>query len=165
MNCVTLLGRMTVDPELDRSKDPMRCTFTIAVDKPFAKKDAEDRTWFFNCVAWRQKAEAIANSFRKGQRICIRGSIDIYTYTDKEGVKRKATQIVVEEFDFCESKSSTSPQDAHGYSTPPRTPQAAPKSATPPPRPGGGDDFFPTQPGDQYLAENAEDDTSLPFDL
>lgn len=146
MNKVILMGRLTRDPELKStgSNVPL-CTFAIAIDRRYQKPGEEKQTDFINCVAWRQTGETISKYFRKGSKILVVGSIQTRKYDDKEGRKMTATDVVVDDFEFVESKRS----EEGGYSAPP--PTVAPPAA----KPAAGDGFFPAP----------DDDTSLPFDL
>ena len=80
MNSITLLGRLTKDPELKYSqKGTDYCRFTIAVARPFDK----DVTDFINCVALNKTAEVIANYLRKGKRVAIQGRLQIGSFEKK----------------------------------------------------------------------------------
>ena len=101
MNNVSLIGRLTKDPELKTTQSGLSvCRFTVAVDRPYSK----DQTDFINCVAWKKTAEFINNYFCKGQRIALTGSIQTGSYTDKDGKTVYTTDINVNNVEFCESK-------------------------------------------------------------
>lgn len=103
MNNVSLMGRLTADPELKTTQNGISyCRFTVAVDR--YSKDGEDKTDFINCVAWRKTAEFIDNYFSKGQRIALTGSIQTGSYTDKDGRKVYTTDVNTDKVFFCESK-------------------------------------------------------------
>lgn len=105
LNKVILAGRLTADPELKTTPSGLSVTsFTVAVDRRFGK---EKQTDFINCVAWRQTAEFITKYFSKGNSICVCGSIQTRNYTDKNGNKRTAVEVVAEEATFCEGKKNT----------------------------------------------------------
>ena len=110
MNVVCLLGRLTADPELRHTASQIPVTsFSIAVDRTYQSKGQEGRQAdFINIVAWRQTAEFITRYFRKGQRIALQGSLQSRSYTDKDGNKRTAYEVVVENAFFAESKNSGS---------------------------------------------------------
>lgn len=102
MNIVILKGRLTKDPETKTTtNDTKVCTFSIAVNRRFSKENEAD---FINCTAWRQTAEFIHKYFKKGQEICIRGSLQVRKWEDKDGNTRYATDVVVENAEFCGSK-------------------------------------------------------------
>ena len=98
MNVVCLLGRLTADPELRHTATQIPVTsFTIAVDRAYQPKGAEQRQAdFINIVAWRQTAEFITRYFRKGQRIALQGQLQSRPFTDKEGNKRTAYEVVAQ---------------------------------------------------------------------
>ena len=104
-NKVILGGRLTADPELRQNPSGIAVTsFSIAVNRRYSKNASEQQTDFFNVVAWRQNAEFISSYFRKGSSICIVGTIQNRSWTDPQGQKRYATDIVVDEAHFVDSK-------------------------------------------------------------
>lgn len=107
LNNVSLMGRLTDTPELRRTPNDTAVTsFTLAVNRSYAKQGEERQTDFIDCVAWRNTAEFITRYFKKGQLTAVTGSIQTRNYTDKEGNKRKAFEVVVDDAYFCESKKS-----------------------------------------------------------
>lgn len=120
MNSVCLLGRLTADPELRQTQSQIPVlSFTIAVDRAFQPKGQEQRQAdFINLVAWRQTAEFISRYFKKGQRIAVHGSLQARQYTDKEGNKRTAYEVVVDNAFFCESKGGNATGYDAGYGAP-----------------------------------------------
>lgn len=107
MNSVCLMGRLTADPELRHTQSQVAVTsFSIAVDRAYQVKGQERQADFINIVAWRQTAEFICNYFRKGNRIAIHGSLQSRNYTDREGNKRTAYEVVCDNAFFCESKNT-----------------------------------------------------------
>ena len=105
LNKAIIAGRLTADPELKTTPSGLSVTsFTVAVDRKFGK---EKQTDFINCVAWRQTADFITKYFSKGNSICVCGSIQTRNYTDKNGNKRTAVEVVAEEATFCEGKKNT----------------------------------------------------------
>ncbi|MBQ8495590.1 MAG: single-stranded DNA-binding protein [Clostridia bacterium] len=109
MNFVCLMGRLTADPELRRTANQTAVTsFTLAIDRRFVPQGQERQADFINCVAWRQTAEFICRYFHKGQRIALQGSLQSRQYTDRDGNKRTAYEVVVDNAEFCESKTTTS---------------------------------------------------------
>lgn len=102
MNIVILKGRLTRNPEIKTTTNDIKvCAFSIAVNRRFSK---EYETDFINCTAWRQTAEFIHKYFKKGQEICVNGSLQIRKREDKDGNTRYATDVVVENAEFCGSK-------------------------------------------------------------
>ncbi|MGN0469441.1 MAG: single-stranded DNA-binding protein [Acutalibacteraceae bacterium] len=115
MNNVSLLGRLTADPELKHTQSGTAFTrFSIAVDRNFVKQGEERQADFINIVAWQQRAEMICRYFSKGQRIAITGQIRTGSYTDKDGNKRSSFEVWADNIDFCESKRDSN-SNGSGY--------------------------------------------------
>ena len=108
-NKVILGGRLTADPELKTTPSGISVTsFTIAVNRRFGAKNGEEpQADFINVTAWRQTAEFIARYFRKASSICIVGSIQTRNWTDQNGNKRFATEVVADEAMFVDAKSES----------------------------------------------------------
>lgn len=106
MNIVTIMGRLTRDPELRTAGELPICKFTIAVDKP-KKKDGTKDTDFPSCVAFGQTAETIAQYVKKGHRILITGHINTGRYNKDDGTTVYTTDIAVDRFDFIEKREDT----------------------------------------------------------
>ena len=105
LNVAVLMGRLTADPELKHTPNDVAVTsFTIAVDRSYVKSGTERQADFIDVVAWRGTAEFVAKYFHKGQLIAVQGSIQTRTYTDKDGNKRKAFEVVADNVHFAESK-------------------------------------------------------------
>ena len=125
MNVVILVGRLTDNPELRHTNSNISVTrFSIAVDRRIAKSSEERQTDFINIVAWRQTAEFITTYFKKGQRIGIEGSLRMNKFTDKDGNKRSAVDIIAENVYFGDSKKDSETSDnasapTTGYATAP----------------------------------------------
>ena len=123
LNCVTLIGRMVADPELRSTSTGLAVTsFTIAVDRDFVKAGEERQADFIDIVAWRQSAEFVTRYFHKGSFIAIQGSLQISSYEDKNGIKRKKAEIIADKISFCGSKSDSSgsrPADSSAAAAPP----------------------------------------------
>ena len=97
MNNVTILGRLGKDPETTFSKDGKAiCKFRVGVTRKFNKEVTD----WFNCASFGKTAELIQQYFKKGNQIALQGEIQFGDYTDKEGVKRYTTTLVVNSFDF-----------------------------------------------------------------
>lgn len=105
MNNVSIVGRLTADPELKTTQSGISYTrFTVAVDRQYSKDKETD---FLDCTAWRGTAEFISKYFFKGQRIGLTGRIQTGSYTDKDGNKRKTWEIVVDNCEFVERKQES----------------------------------------------------------
>ncbi|MGM9683898.1 MAG: single-stranded DNA-binding protein [Eubacteriales bacterium] len=104
LNKVILGGRLTADPELKQTQSGVAVvSFSVAVNRR-ATKDAQQQADFFNVTAWRATAEFVSKYFRKGSSICVVGSIQNRTWTDQQGQKRYATDIVADEVMFVDSR-------------------------------------------------------------
>ena len=119
LNKVILGGRLTADVELKTTPSGVSvCTFSLAVNRKYSK-EGEQAADFINCVAWRTTAEFISKYFRKGNSICIMGNIQTRSYTDKDGIKRNVTEVIVDEAMFVDSKSEVATyggsQGSQGY--------------------------------------------------
>ena len=107
MNQVSIIGRLTANPELRHTQSGSACTrFNVAVDRR-VKQGEEKQTDFITVVAWQQRAEFICKYFSKGQRIALTGSIRTGNYTDKDGNKRNTFEVWAENVEFCETKTQT----------------------------------------------------------
>ena len=97
LNRVVLIGRLTRDPEIRfTSGGQALANFAIAVDRPFTNQQGERETDFINIVAWRQQAEFAQNYLTKGRLVAVDGRLQLRSYTDREGVQRKSTEVVAE---------------------------------------------------------------------
>lgn len=112
MNHVILIGRLTKDPETRCTQSGLQVTtFTLAVDRRFAKKDANDgrpTADFIPIVAWRKLAEICGNNLAKGQRVGVQGAMQVRTYDAKDGSKRYITEILADEVEFLSPKGQGS---------------------------------------------------------
>lgn len=108
MNKVILIGRLCNDPEVRYSQGENASAvarYRLAVDRRF-KRDGEAEADFISCVAFAKNGEFAEKYLQKGTKIAITGRIQTGSYTNNEGQKVYTTDIVVEEHEFCESKSS-----------------------------------------------------------
>ena len=101
INKVVLLGNLTKDPELIRTGDGIVIAkFTLAVSRQLKKNETD----FINCIAFGKTGETITKYFTKGSKIAITGNIRTGSYDAKDGTKRYTTDVIVETFEFVESK-------------------------------------------------------------
>ena len=111
MNRVTLVGRLTAKPELRYTASNTAYTrFTVAVNRNFANSDGKREADFIGVVAWRKQAETVAKYFDKGSLIGIEGRLQTGSYDDKDGNKRYSMDVVLDNFEFLESKNSRANQ-------------------------------------------------------
>ncbi len=109
LNKVILGGRLTSDPELKSTPSGVQVTsFSIAVNRPHKGKDGEGKADFISVTAWRGTAEFICRYFKKGSSICVVGNLQTRTWTDQQGAKRYATEVVADEAYFVDSKGEGS---------------------------------------------------------
>lgn len=109
LNTAILMGRLTADPELRHTPSDVAVTsFTLAVDRSYVKSGADRQVDFIDIVAWRSTAEFVCRYFHKGQLVAVQGSIQTRNYTDKEGNKRKAFEVVADNVHFAEPKRDSS---------------------------------------------------------
>ena len=103
-NKVILMGRITATPELKQSTSGVSvASFHLAVDRRYSKGE-EKQTDFIAVVAWRQTAEFICKHFEKGSAILVCGELQTRSWTDQQGNKRYATEVIANEVSFCEAK-------------------------------------------------------------
>lgn len=138
MNKVSLIGRITKDPEVKKTNSGISvCSFTLAVDRRFKNASGERETDFIPCVGWRQVADIIGQYFRKGSRIAITGTIQTRSYEDNAGQRRNVVEVLAEEIDFIDKKEAQEEEI----------------------RP------IPPMPKVEPLQSNDENDVQLPFDI
>lgn len=107
MNVICLMGRLTAEPELKHTQTGVAVTsFQVAVDRAYQPKGQERQTDFIPVTAWRGTAEFICRYFHKGQRIALNGSLQTRNYTDRDGNKRTAFDVVCDNAYFAESRNS-----------------------------------------------------------
>ena len=113
LNHIVIMGRLTRDPELRRTGSGIAvASFTVAVDRDFGGRDGgEKETDFIDCVAWRQTGEFVSKYFTKGRMIVVSGRLQIRSWTDKDGNKRRTAEVVADNCYFGDSK-----RDAEGGS-------------------------------------------------
>ena len=115
LNHITIMGRMVRDPELRRTGSGVAvASFTLAVDRDFkASGGGEKEVDFIDCVAWRQTGEFVSKYFTRGRMAVVTGRLQIRSWNDKDGNKRRTAEVVADNVYFADSKSepaSTAPQ-------------------------------------------------------
>ncbi len=107
LNSITIHGRLCCEPELKTTQSGVSfCSFTVAVDRSYAKQGEEKQTDFFTVEIWRGPAEALSKYFSKGSEIVVFGSMESDKWQDKNGNNRISWKLKANGFDFCGSKSS-----------------------------------------------------------
>ncbi len=116
LNHITIMGRLTRDPELRRTGSGVAvASFTVAVDRDFGGRDGgEKETDFIDCVAWRQTGEFVSKYFTKGRMIVVSGRLQIRNWTDKDGNKRRTAEVVADNCYFGDSKRDSDNGGSYG---------------------------------------------------
>ena len=119
LNHITIMGRLVRDPELRRTGSGVAvASFTVAVDRDFGGRDGgEKETDFIDCVAWRQTGEFVSKYFTKGRMIVISGRLQIRSWTDKDGNKRRTAEVVADNCYFGDSKRENEGGSSFGGNT------------------------------------------------
>lgn len=139
LNKVILIGRLTRDPELRYTGTGKAvANFDLAVDRPFTNQQGERETDFIRVVTWQQQAETVANNLGKGRLVAVEGRLQVRSYDDRDGIRRKAAEVVANNVRFLDWPSREQGER---------------------PASGGGGDF----PGESDLGEVDFDDRDLPF--
>ena len=116
LNKIFLMGRLTRDPELRRTGSGLAvASFSLAVDRDFKSQSGERETDFIDIVAWRNTAEFVSKYFTKGRMAVVEGRLQIRDWTDKEGNKRRSSEVVADSIYFGDSKKDTG-MPAQSYS-------------------------------------------------
>lgn len=113
LNKVIIMGRLTRDPEIKKvNNDISVCSFSIACDRDIVNKQNNEReTDFFDVTAWRSTADFVGKYFSKGRMIVVVGRLQRRNYTDKDGNKRSAVDIIAENVYFGDSKKDVEASD------------------------------------------------------
>ena len=158
LNRIVIMGRLVADPELRTTPAGVAvATVRLAVDRDFKNKQTGEReTDFINVVAWRQTAEFISRYFTKGRMAVVEGRLQIRPYTDRDGNKRTAAEVVAENFYFGDSRRDGEGGGSYGgqsYGQPYSAPAA-------PQQPQMG---YAAPEGEDQFAELVGDESDLPF--
>ena len=157
LNHIVIMGRLTRDPELRRTGSGIAvASFSVAVDRDFGKNEnGEKETDFIDCVAWRQTGEFVSKYFTKGRVAVVSGRLQIRSWTDKDGNKRRTAEVVAENVYFGDSR-----RDEQGGSSYSGNPYGNYGSA--PAAPAYGGYSAPTAPASDFTMLD-DDDAQLPF--
>ena len=151
LNHITVMGRLTRDPELRRTQSgtPV-ASFSIACDRDYKDKATGERpTDFLDIVAWRATGEFVSKYFSQGRMAVVSGRLQMRDWTDKEGNKRRSAEIIAENIYFGDSKTKED--------------QEPPASSGGPVEAAGGDPFGGLPDGFAPNFGEPADDGSLPF--
>ena len=154
LNHITIMGRLTRDPELRRTGSGIAvASFTLAVDRDFGKNDNGEReTDFIDCVAWRQTGEFVSKYFTKGRMAVVSGRLQIRSWNDKDGNKRRTAEVVADNVYFGDSRRDDQGGSSYGSAN-------AYGSA---PAPAYGGYSAPSAPASDFAMLD-DDDAQLPF--
>lgn len=149
INNVTLVGRITKEPELRYTQQNKAfASFTLAVNRQFKNSNGEREADFINCVIWGKSAENLANWTHKGQLIGVTGSIQTRNYENQQGQKVYVTEVVADNFQMLESNKTQGQQASK--------PQAQNKKPQAP-------DPFKAPAADPFAGGTEISDDQLPF--
>lgn len=153
LNKIFLQGRLTADPELRHTPSGVAvASFRLAVDRDFKDRETgEKKADFISVVAWRQTGEFVSRYFNKGRMAIVEGRLQMRDYTDRDGNRRTASEVVADNVYFGDSR-----KDGEGGGFSGGSFGGSPYS----PAPGGG---YPTAPDVDQFAELSDDDGELPF--
>ena len=186
LNKIFLQGRLVADPELRHTQSGIAvASFRIAVDRDFKDRETgEKKADFINVVAWRNTAEFVSRFFSKGRMAIVDGKLQVREYTDRDGNRRYATEVVADNIYFGDSKRDNDgyapqggygqpaggyndqpvvrgySQPAAGYNGQPGGDYSAPSAGSYAPQTGDG---YPTAPAVNQFADLNDDDGELPF--
>ena len=117
LNKIIIMGRLTRDPELRRTGSGTAVTsFSLACDRDFKSRSGDKETDFIEVVAWKNTAEFVSKYFSKGRMAVVEGRLQTRDWTDREGGKRVATEIVADNVYFGDSKRDSDSGTASSYS-------------------------------------------------
>ena len=168
LNHIVIMGRLTRDPELRRTGSGIAvASFTLAVDRDFGKtENGERETDFIDCVAWRQTGEFVSKYFTKGRMAVVSGRLQIRSWNDKDGNKRRTAEVVADNVYFGDSKRDEGGSYAgnsfggNSYGSAPAYGGYSAPSA--PAAPAYGGYSVPSAPASDFAMLN-DDDAQLPF--
>ena len=170
LNHIVIMGRLPRDPELRRTGSGIAvASFSLAVDRDFAPKDGGEReTDFIDCVAWRQTGEFVSKYFTKGRMAVVSGRLQIRSWTDKDGNKRRTAEVVADNVYFGDSKrdgdnsNSSYGGNAYGGNSSYGNNNYGGSSYSNAPAPSYGGYSAPSAPASDF-AMLEDDDAQLPF--
>ena len=147
LNHIVIMGRLTRDPELRRTGSGIAvASFSLAVDRDYSPRDGGEReTDFIDCVAWRQTGEFVSKYFTKGRMAVVSGRLQIRSWTDKDGNKRRSAEVVADNVYFGDSKREESSGGNYGAYNDTALPE------------------YPSTPASDFALLDGDDSLQLPF--
>lgn len=165
LNKIFIMGRLTRDPELRRTQSGTPVTsFSLAVDRDYKSQSGEKETDFIDVVAWRATAEFVAKYFTKGRMAVVEGRLQMRDWTDKDGNKRVAAEVVADNVYFGDSKrdgEAPAYGGSYGGNSYGAGSYSAPSGGYD--APAGGAYGAPSSAGPSEFAEIDDVDGELPF--
>lgn len=121
LNKIVVMGRLTRDPELRRTQNGTAVTsFSVACERDFKSQSGEKETDFIDVVAWRTTAEFVSKYFTKGRMAVVYGRLQLRDWTDRDGNKRRAAEIVADSVYFGDSKpAGAQPRETQDFTADP----------------------------------------------
>lgn len=119
MNKVSLIGRLTKDPEVryTQTNNTLVASFILAVNRRFVRENEERQADFIPIIAWSKTGEFCSKYFKKGQQVGIVGRIQTRNWDDEQGVKHYATEVIAEEVYFADSKKEGNNEFGSAFAT------------------------------------------------
>lgn len=120
LNRVSLQGRLVADPELRHTQSGLAvASFRLTVERDFKDKASGERQAdFINVVAWRQTGEFVSRYFSKGRMAIVEGKLQVREYTDRDGKRRFATEVIADSVYFGDSRRDSDGGGTQGYKEP-----------------------------------------------
>ncbi|HHU60553.1 MAG TPA: single-stranded DNA-binding protein [Natronincola sp.] len=120
LNKIILIGRLVADPQLRYTQSGIAVTnFTLAVDRPFVSQGGEREADFIDIVTWRKQAEICANHLNKGRLVAVEGRLQVRSYDDQNGIRRKAAEVVADQVRFLDRARSGESEQSESADGPP----------------------------------------------
>lgn len=120
LNKIILIGRLVADPQLRYTQSGIAVTnFTLAVNRSFVSQGGEREADFIDIVTWRKLAEICANHLNKGRLVAVDGRLQIRSYEDQNGIRRKAAEVVADQVQFLDRARDGSGSDYESADGPP----------------------------------------------
>ena len=145
LNHITIMGRLTRDPELRMTQSQTQVvSFTLAVDRDFGGRDgSEKQADFIDCVAWRQTAEFVSKYFSKGRMAVVSGRLQSRKWETREGEKRTSWEVVADNVYFGDSRRDGDSNESRSFTRDYEAPKSSPKASSPFEDLGGDDGELP----------------------
>lgn len=115
LNRIILIGRLVADPQLRYTQNGVAVTsFTLAVDRSYTSQNGEREADFIDIVTWRKQAEVCANHLNKGRLVAVEGRLQIRSYDDQNGIRRKAAEVVADQVRFLDRRDRDGDSNNNG---------------------------------------------------